>query len=137
MNTITLSGHAGRDAEVRTTPSLGKQVASLRFAMSQGKGKPSLWLDVDAWEPSWAFDRLANIRKGQGVVVSGRLTVREWTDKDGQVRQQLGITAADVEVIAEREPQQEQRSERQEPARPAPNVRRDEVPYSDDEDVPF
>ena len=134
MNTITLSGHAGRDAEVRATPSLGKQVASLRFAMSQGKGKPTLWLDVDAWEPSWAFDRLAQVRKGQGIVVSGRLTVREWSDKDGHVRQQIGITASDVEVIAEREqPRQEQRNERQ-----APNVRQDDhAPFDDDSDLPF
>ena len=141
MNTITIKGNAGRDAEVRGTQS-GKQIASLRLAVYQGKDKPAMWLDIDAWDGGgWQFERLSQVRKGQSVVVVGRLGMREWQDKDGATRQAWSVTAFDVELCAAREeqPRQEQRYEQQAPARPAPNVRRDDpAPYSDgDSEIPF
>ena len=133
MNTITITGNLGRDPETRQAGS--KNVVSASVAVSQGKDKPSMWLDVSAWEDgytAWAANELSAARKGQKVVVSGRLSMREWTDKEGKPRQSWGITAQDVERVA-------------------PKIERDEIPggsskrYSsdkkadviEDEDVPW
>ena len=139
MNTITITGNLGRDPETRQAGS--KTVVSVSVAVSQGKDKPSMWLDVSACEDGYtafAANNLAAARKGDKVVVSGRLSMREWEDKNGQTRQSWGITAQDVELTRK----VEQQAQRTEPARnPVRHTRAphpaETVPYDDDEPLPF
>lgn len=94
MNVITVAGQLGRDAEVRSLQD-GTQVASFSVADSKGREKPTIW-----WRCS-LFGRRAEslapyLTKGQQVTVSGSVTEREYTDKDGQKRKAQEIRVNDV-----------------------------------------
>lgn len=94
MNSICIAGNLGKDAEVRFLPN-GDAVASFSVADSQGKDKPSIW-----WNCSLFGKRGESLAqylvKGQQVTVSGTISEREWTDKDGNKRKSMDIRVADV-----------------------------------------
>lgn len=86
-NTITITGRLGDDPALRFTQG-GKAVANLRLAHSKRKqvdgawvdDGPAIWLDVTLWEGR--AERIAEqARKGDEVLVTGRLTVREHDGK--------------------------------------------------------
>jgi len=86
-NTITITGRLGEDPALRFTAS-GKAVANLRLAHSKRKqvngewqdDGPTLWLDVTCWEGR--AERIAETaRKGDEILVTGALTVREHDGK--------------------------------------------------------
>lgn len=92
MNIVCIAGMLGKDAEVRYLPN-GDPVASFSVADSQGKDKPTIW-----WRCSLFGKRAESLApyllKGAHVSVSGNLTERKYTDKDGQER-----TAQEVRVV--------------------------------------
>ena len=94
MNSITIAGQLGRDAEQRFLPN-GDAVASFSVADSQGKDKPTIW-----WNCS-IFGKRAEaltqyLTKGQAVTVVGNVTQREYTDKDGNKRISLDVRVSEV-----------------------------------------
>lgn len=134
INSICLYLNAGSDAEVRQAGQ--KSVAGFRGALSQGRDKPSVWFDVDAWSDNrFAFEDVSRIRKGDRVTVQGRLTMREYQSKTGETVQRLGLT---VDRIAGA-PRQDRGGYQRAPQRqPEPQQRggygRDN---HDDTDIPF
>jgi single-strand DNA-binding protein len=94
MNNITVAGQLGRDAEIRHMPN-GDPVASFSVADSQGKDKPPIW-----WNASLFGKRAESLApylvKGQAVTITGTVTEREWTDKDGQKRKSMDVRVNDV-----------------------------------------
>src|SRR5438552_3254736 len=103
-------GNAGRAPEIRTTND-GMTVASFSLAVStwsrerEGKGEP-IWLRIVA------FGKLAEtveklVKKGSQVLVAGRLSVREYTTKDGKERTSVEIIAQSIEVQHLEKKQQE------------------------------
>src|SRR5437667_10951534 len=94
-------GNAGRATEMRTTND-GMQLASFSLAVStwnreaEGKGEP-MWLRIVA------FGKLAEtvekfVKKGSQVLVAGRLSVREYTTKDGKEKTSVEIIVQAIEV---------------------------------------
>ena len=94
-------GNAGRAPEVRTTTD-ETTIASFSLAVStwsreaEGKGEP-IWLRIVA------FGKLAEtvekfVKKGSQVLVAGRLSLREYTTKDGKERISVEIIAQSIEV---------------------------------------
>ena len=94
MNSITICGNLGRDAEMRHLPD-GTPIASFSVADSQGKDKPSIW-----WSASIFGKRAESLApyltKGQTVTVVGTVSERDYTDKDGQKRKSLDVRVNDV-----------------------------------------
>lgn len=94
MNNITVAGQLGKDAEIRVIPS-GESVVSFSVADSQGKDKSAIW-----WRCSMFGKRgeaLAQyLVKGQAVTVSGRITEREYTDKEGNEKRTMELNVSDV-----------------------------------------
>lgn len=94
MNNITIAGQLGKDAEVRYLPN-GDAVSSFSVADSQGKDKPTIW-----WRCSLFGKRAESLApyltKGQAVTVSGTVTEREYTDKDGTQKKAMEIRVQDV-----------------------------------------
>ncbi len=107
MNNITIAGPLGRDAEERAMPD-GTPVLSFSVADSQGREKPSIW-----WACQLFGKRAQSLRpylvKGQQVTVSGTVTEREWSDKQGQPRKTIEIRVADVALQGGKPQQTEQR----------------------------
>lgn len=73
----------------------GKQLGEAVLDVAPAKGEPST-VKVSGW--SEMADVVGALRKGAEVVVSGRLSLNHWVNKDGKEVWQNQITA--VEVVA-------------------------------------
>lgn len=98
LNHITIMGRLTRDPELRRTGS-GKLVASFTVAVdrdfSQGDQKETDFIDCVAWNKTGEFvDKYFS--KGSMIVVSGRLQIRSWNDKDGNKRRTAEVVADNV-----------------------------------------
>lgn len=97
---ITLLGRLGNSPEMRYTPA-GKAVASFSLAVDKGYGdkKTTLWARVTVWEQQ-AENCAKYLSKGATVLVLGEVEEpRTWTDKQGNTRASLEITARTVKFI--------------------------------------
>lgn len=94
MNSITVAGNLGKDAEMRHLND-GTPVASFSVADSQGREKPTIW-----WNCSIFGKRAESLApyliKGSQVTVTGTVSEREWADKSGQVRKSMDVRVQDV-----------------------------------------
>lgn len=98
LNHIVLMGRLTRDPELRRTGS-GVAVASFTIACDRDFGqngqKETDFIDVTAWRNTAEFvDKYFS--KGRMAVVSGRLQIRGWTDKDGNKRKSAEVVADNV-----------------------------------------
>jgi single-strand DNA-binding protein len=99
LNHITIMGRLTRDPELRRTGS-GVAVASFTVAVDRdfstnGGEKETDFIDCVAWRQTGEFvDKYFS--KGRMIVVSGRLQIRSWTDKDGNKRRTAEVVADNV-----------------------------------------
>ena len=96
LNHITIMGRLTRDPELRRTGS-GVAVASFTVACDrdmapQGQEKETDFIDCVAWRQTGEFVS-KYFTKGRMIVVSGRLQIRSWTDKDGNKRRTAEVVA--------------------------------------------
>lgn len=95
LNHITIMGRLTRDPELRRTGT-GVAVTSFTVAVdrdfSSNGEKETDFIDCVAWRAAGEFvDKY--FKKGSMIVVSGRLQIRGWTDKDGNKRRSAEIVA--------------------------------------------
>ena len=98
LNHIVLMGRLTRDPELRRTGS-GVAVTSFTIACDRDFGqngqKETDFIDITAWRNTAEFvDKY--FTKGRMAVVSGRLQIRSWTDKDGNKRKTAEVVAENV-----------------------------------------
>ena len=101
LNKVLLIGNLGSDPEMRYTPN-GNAVCDFRMAVnrryttSEGEQREETdWFRVTAW------GRLAEqvnqyLQKGRRTYVEGRISSSAYTDRDGQPRASLEVTAEKV-----------------------------------------
>ena len=100
LNHITIMGRLTRDPELRRTGS-GVAVASFTVAVDRDFGKnengekETDFIDCVAWRQTGEFVS-KYFTKGRMAVVSGRLQIRSWTDKDGNKRRSAEVVADNV-----------------------------------------
>ena len=98
LNHSVLMGRLTRDPELRTTQA-GVSVASFSLAVErdflEGGEKKTDFIDVTAWRQTGEFVG-KYFTKGMMAVVSGRLQIREWQDKEGNKRKTAEIVADNV-----------------------------------------
>lgn len=100
LNCIVIMGRIVRDPELRRTGS-GIAVASFTVAVDRDFGgrdggeKETDFIDCVAWRQTGEFV-YKYFTKGSMAVVSGRLQIRGWTDKDGNKRKAAEIVADNV-----------------------------------------
>ena len=98
LNRVIVMGRLTKDPELRRTQS-GHAVASFSIACdrdySGDGGKETDFLDIVAWRSTAEFVS-KYFTKGRMAVVSGRLQIRSWTDKDGNGRRSAEILADSV-----------------------------------------
>lgn len=90
LNKVQLIGHLGKDAETRVLAS-GTPVTSFTIATNHSyKGKEGNWIDETTWHNvvAWSLSDYMQgvLKKGAKVYVEGRLTKRDYTDKEGMKR---------------------------------------------------
>ena len=100
LNHIVIMGRLTRDPELRRTGS-GIAVTSFTVAVDRDFGKnengekETDFIDCVAWRQTGEFVS-KYFTKGRMAVVSGRLQIRSWTDKDGNKRRTAEIVADNV-----------------------------------------
>ncbi len=100
FNQVTFMGNTGTDPELRAAED-SNSFAKFRLAVPtdfKEKDAPPMWLTVIA------FGKLAIqvsdlVKKGSLVLVSGRLVIREYTDKSNIQRQSVEVIAQNVQVL--------------------------------------
>lgn len=127
MNSITVAGQLGRDAEVKYLAN-GDAVCNFSVADSAGKDKGTIWWNCGIYgKRAEALGQY--LTKGQSVTVVGTVTQRKWTDKDGVERVSTDIRVNEVALQGgRRESQEEER-------RPAPKPAQRDM--TEDDDIPF
>ena len=99
LNHIVLMGRLTRDPELRRTGS-GLPVASFSIACdrdykSDSGERETDYVDIVAWRSTAEFVS-KYFAKGRMAVVSGRLQIRNWTDKEGNKRRSAEVVADSV-----------------------------------------
>ena len=100
LNHIVLMGRLTRDPELRRTQA-GIAVTSFSLAVdrdfqSRDSGeKQTDFIDIVAWRNTAEFVS-KYFTKGRMAVVSGRLQLRDWTDKEGNKRRSAEVVADNV-----------------------------------------
>ena len=100
LNHIIIMGRLTRDPELRRTGS-GVAVASFSLAVDRDFGnresgeRETDFIDCVAWRQTGEFVS-KYFTKGRMAVVTGRLQIRGWTDKDGNKRRTAEVIADSV-----------------------------------------
>ena len=100
LNHITIMGRLTRDPELRRTGT-GIAVASFTVAVDRDFGgrdggeRETDFIDCVAWRQTGEFVS-KYFTKGSMAVVSGRLQIRSWTDKEGNKRRTAEVVADNV-----------------------------------------
>ena len=99
LNHITIMGRLVRDPELRRTGS-GIAVTSFTLAVdrdykAKDAEKETDFIDCVAWRNTGEFVG-KYFTKGRMAVVSGKLQIRGWTDKDGNKRRTAEVLAENV-----------------------------------------
>jgi single-stranded DNA-binding protein len=87
---IWAQGNLTADAKFSLTQS-GKNLNKFSIAVGTGKDKVEYY-EVDCWDMT--ADMTADLKKGEGVLVKGKPTHKEWTDRNGNKRSTPTITAS-------------------------------------------
>ena len=95
---VTIIGNVTADPVLRTTPG-GKSVLDFTVAYTPlqpdgSQGNPNFY-DVTAWQ--WLADNLAaSLKKGDRVIVLGRLRQQKWENEEGNKRSKIVVVADEV-----------------------------------------
>ena len=118
MNTATIIGRAGQDAEikyfesgkVKTTGEIEVIPEELRILSesetppfhieenSKTKEEVTDWYNIEVWDKQAEFAG-EYIKKGRQVVVDGRISISKWTDQTGEERERFLIVANNVRLL--------------------------------------
>jgi single-strand DNA-binding protein len=125
MNSITIAGTVG-NAELKFLQS-GDPILTFSVADSEGRDKPTIW-----WNCSLFGKRAESlapfVAKGGKVTVAGKVSQREFTDKNGKDRVSMDIRVTDVMLQGSKEQSEEQPRRAAAPAPAADDI---------DDDLPF
>jgi single-strand DNA-binding protein len=104
FNKIIIVGYLGQDPVIRYTPS-GEAVCNFSVATTERrKDATGEFQDQTTWFKVVVWRRQAEIAnqyltKGKQVYVEGRLRQQEYTDRDGNRRTSLEVTASDLQFL--------------------------------------
>ena len=108
LNKVMLIGHLGADPEVRHLEQ-DQVVANFRLATNRSyTNKVGEKIEETEWHRVVSWGKLAEIieqyvRKGSLVYVEGRLTTRQWQDKDGIERYTTEVRCDSLQMLDRRE----------------------------------
>jgi len=108
VNKAILVGNVGKDPEIRHLEG-GLSVARFTLATSETyKNKSGELVTNTEWHNIVAWRQLADladryIKKGRQLYVEGKITTRQWDDKDGVKRYTTEIVADNIRLLGKRE----------------------------------
>lgn len=129
INNVIVSGRLTRDVDLRYT-SNGTPVATIGLASDRRyKDADNNWQDETTFLRVVAWSQLAervaeNLKKGSPVMVEGRLSSRQWQDKNDTTRTTIEIVARRIQSLEREVPGETEEEEVTETA-------------EDQDDIPF
>jgi single-strand DNA-binding protein len=108
INKVILVGNLGRDPEIRSLES-GVKVAQFSLATTESyKDSAGNWQDKTEWHNIVMWRYLAEkaekfLHKGAQIYLEGKITNRQWQDKDGNTRYTTEIVADKFIMLGKRE----------------------------------
>lgn len=129
LNQCTFIGRAGKDPELRYMTN-GKAVLNISIAIGESWKTDGERQEKTTWVPLVMYDKLAEIageyvKKGGQIMVSGKLSVRKWQNKEGTDQYTTEIVCDKMQLLGGKSQQDE---EPQRPARSAPPARKPSAP---------
>lgn len=110
MNTATIIGRAGQDAEIKYFES-GKVKTTFSLAVNRFDSKTKTeipdWFNIEVWDKQAEFAG-EYVKKGREVAVDGRISISKWTDQSGEERERFLIVANQIRLLGSRRDIQEQ-----------------------------
>lgn len=101
---VTISGYVGTDVEFKASSGNGNDRASFRLATTprfldrqQGiwRDQETVWMTVKAWR-TLAQNVASSIRRGEPIIVIGKLRAERWSGDDGHERRRDVLEATMV-----------------------------------------
>ncbi len=138
FNKVVLMGNLTRDPELRSTPN-GQNVASFSLAVNRswknaaGEQQEAVdYIDCNIWgKPAEIITQY--MKKGSGILVSGRLQQRSW-EQEGQKRSKVEVVVEDFNFVggSDRDGGSSyQPSESSAPSKPAAKSSKEDAPMED------
>ena len=101
MNTATIIGRAGQDAEIKYFES-GKVKTTFSLAVNRFDAKTKTevpdWFNIEVWDKQAEFAG-DYVKKGRQVAVDGRISISKWTDQTGEERERFLIVANNIRLL--------------------------------------
>lgn len=128
MNTLIIAGTLTRDAELKYLPN-GDPIANFSIADNQGgRDKQAIFWNCGLYGKR-AESLSQYLTKGQAVTVTGSVSEREWTSKDGEKRKSMDVRVNDVALQGGRRDAEPQQERRQAPAPAQTDFDDDSIPF--------
>ncbi len=110
MNTATIIGRAGQDAEIKYFES-GKVKTTFSLAVNRFDSKTKTevpdWFNIEVWDKQAEFAG-EYVKKGRQVAVDGRISISKWTDQTGEERERFLIVANQIRLLGSKRDAEEQ-----------------------------
>lgn len=139
LNKVIIMGNISNELELKQTQG-GTSVCSFNVAVNRFSKEPDAkkvdFFTVVAWQGKAEFVS-RYFKKGQAIVVCGRLENREWSDKQGNKRISTEIIAEEISFAGGKESSTEAKNEAYVPSAYTQNSQNFEEIASNDADLPF
>jgi single-strand DNA-binding protein len=142
FNSVTLVGNVTRDPELRFTPK-GTAVVKVTLAINRKwKTESGEQKEDCSFVDCTAFGRSAEtigqyVKKGEPLLVSGRLQTESWDDKQtGQKRSKLAVVIENFQLLSAKRESSSAPAAPRTPPPGSPAASSDDAP-KDGDDVPF
>lgn len=135
MNNIVISGRLTKDPECKEF-SEGKSVCDITVAVNGYRKEDTIFIKIKAWDGR-ARSCSKFCKKGSLVNVTGSLRENSWKAKDGSMRKELYVLAADIEFVQRPQEGSSAKAESVTPANENQEPSPVQVSEEDLEEVPF
>lgn len=110
MNLVIIKGRLTKDPEIRATANTGTKVASFSVAVqrkfkNQNGEFEADFFNVTSWGNQASFVE-SYFKKGQEILISGRLMNRSWETESGEKRYATDIVAENIEFCGSKKDNQ-------------------------------
>lgn len=105
-NKVQLIGHIGNEPELKNVGSNGTAMLRLRLATNERfKAAAGEWKEDTQWHPVVVWGKqaermAAQVRKGSGLLLEGRLVHSTYEAKDGSKRVSTDVVLTDYQLLA-------------------------------------
>jgi len=138
MNNVNIIGRVTKEIELRYLPANNTPVCSFCIAVDDGFGdkKKTYFINCQAWQKT-AENIVKFFGKGDLIGISGRLTTRDWEDKEGKKHTVTEIVVNDFTFCNGKKSDAGGESRQQNTSYAAPHSDYPADPVDEDDDLPF